>query len=159
MQEYEQSKIIIVEGRTDEEQVRHVMIDDVQIICTHGTFNIERFDHLVEAYQLDDRKVYLLLDIDESGLKLRKQLRQELPHAQDIHVPEEVGEVASTPLDILASVLKHEHIDVNTVFLIKRSRGFCEGNNNRTIRKRRLYTLYSYTVLWNMSSGKNDVNA
>jgi len=122
MQEYEQSKIIIVEGRTDEEQVRHVMTDDVQIICTHGTFSIERFDHLLEAYQLDDRKVYLLVDNDESGLKLRKQLRQELPHAQDIHVPEEFGEVASTPLDILASVLKHEHIDVNPVFLIKRSR-------------------------------------
>src|SRR5690625_5701075 len=118
MQEYEQSKIIIVEGRTDEEQVQRVMTDDVQIICTHGTFSIERFDNLLEAYQLDDREVYLLVDDDESGLKLRKQLRLELSNAKDIHVPEEFGYVSSTLLAVYASILKHEYIEVNPIFLI-----------------------------------------
>lgn len=123
MMEYEWSKILIVEGLTDKEQVHRVMTDDdIQILCTHGTFSIERFDHLLDVYQLDDREVFLLVDEDESGMKLRKQLRQELPHAIDIHVPEEFGEVASTPLEVLATVLKHEHIEVNSLFLINRSR-------------------------------------
>src|SRR5690625_6810183 len=102
MLEYEQNKIINVEGLTDKKQVQRVMTDDVQIICTHGTFSIERFDNLLEAYQLDDREVYLLVDEDESGLKLRKQLRQEIYHAKDIHVPEEFGENNSKLYEVLS---------------------------------------------------------
>lgn len=110
-------KIIIVEGLTDKKQIEKIIIDDVTIICTHGTLGVERFDELLETYDLDFRDVYILVDADEPGLKLRKQLRQELPHAKHIHVSEEYREVATTPENELAIALIGKNIKVKPLYL------------------------------------------
>ncbi|KKE79565.1 topoisomerase [Oceanobacillus caeni] len=112
-------KVIIVEGLTDKRQIEKVINDDVTIVCTNGTLGVERFDEMLEMYQLDDRDVFILVDEDRSGIKLRKQLARELPHADHIYVSSEYREVATTPEHILATTLVGKHFSVNPLFLIK----------------------------------------
>ncbi len=110
-------KVIIVEGQTDRKQLEKVILEEVDIICTHGTFSIERFDELLEAYQLDDREVYIFVDADESGVTLRKQLSQELPHAVHLYISDGYKEVAKTPEHILATELLKKHFDIDMRWL------------------------------------------
>lgn len=114
---YESEKIIIVEGITDKRHIEKIIMDDVAIICTHGTLGVERFDELLEAYDLDNKEVFILVDEDEAGLSLRKQLRQELPNAVHIHISEEFREVATTPPYWLAIALMDKLINVNPIYL------------------------------------------
>lgn len=117
MVNYESDTVIIVEGITDKQLVEKIITDQVIIICTHGTFGIERFDELLETYDLDNKKVFILVDEDKAGIELRKQLARELPHADHIYVSEEYGEVATTPADVLATAIVSKHIAVDPLFL------------------------------------------
>lgn len=110
-------KVIIVEGLTDKRQIEKIITDDAKIICTNGTLGVERFDELLEDYDLDNRDVYIFVDEDPSGIDLRKQLTRELPHAEHIHIASEYREVATTPVKILATALAAKHIAVNPLFL------------------------------------------
>lgn len=110
-------KVIIVEGRSDKRQLEKIIIEDVDIICTHGTFSIEKFDELLETYHLDEREVYIFVDSDASGMELRKQLKQELPHAEHIYVVEKFKEVARTPEHVLATQLLKKHIEIDIRWL------------------------------------------
>lgn len=118
METDEYGKVIIVEGLSDKKQIENIITDSVTILCTNGTFAVERFDELLETYRLDEQDVYILVDEDESGLKLRKKLRLELPHAVHIHVSSEFKEVATTPKHVLATVLAASHISVDPFYLI-----------------------------------------
>lgn len=118
MMTHDPEKVIIVEGLTDKKQVKRVITDDVEIICTNGTLGIERLDELLETYDLDNRDVYILVDEDDSGIKLRKQLARELPHAEHIHVSSEHREVAMTPVGLLATALAGKRIEIDPIFLI-----------------------------------------
>ncbi|HLR79897.1 MAG TPA: toprim domain-containing protein [Bacillota bacterium] len=111
-------KVVIVEGKTDKQQIEKIIAEPLTIICTHGTLGIEEFDELLETYDLDHQDVYICVDEDEPGLELRKQLTGELPHAKHIRVPSECKEVATTPLDVLAMSFKRQGIIVNLRFLV-----------------------------------------
>ncbi|MBR3118618.1 toprim domain-containing protein [Oceanobacillus profundus] len=111
-------KVIIVEGLTDKKQIEKVINDEVTIVCTNGTFGVERFDELLETYELDEKDVFILVDEDKSGMKLRKQLARELPHAEHIYISSEYREVAATPEKILASTLLSKHFSVHPIFLL-----------------------------------------
>lgn len=111
-------KIIIVEGLSDKKQIEKVMKENATIVCTNGTLGVERFDELLALYDLDNKEVYILIDEDESGIKLRKQLKQELPHAKDICIGKEYREVATTPLYVLATSLVSKGIAVDPVYLL-----------------------------------------
>lgn len=110
------NKIIIVEGLTDKKQIEKVVVEQINIICTHGTLGSEALDELVEKYDLYHQDVYLLTDQDDAGLKLRKQLTAELPHAKQIYISEEYREVATTPTEKLAITLASAHFKVNPVY-------------------------------------------
>lgn len=118
MSSHQSDRIIIVEGLTDKKRLEKVIEDQVTIICTNGTFDVERFDEMLETYQLDDKEVYIFVDEDKSGLKLRKQLSLELPHAEHIYVSSEYREVAATPERILAMLLLGKQIAVNPHYLV-----------------------------------------
>lgn len=109
--------VIIVEGITDKRLVEQIIEEKATILCTFGTFDLERFDELIESYQLDDQEVFILVDEDRAGIELRQQIAKELPHAEHIYVSEEYGEVANTPADVLAMTLLSKHIEVNPFFL------------------------------------------
>lgn len=111
-------KVIIVEGLSDKRHIKKVIREDVEIICTHGTFGVEKFDDMLNQYDLDHRDVYIFVDADESGEKLRKQLRQELPHAHHLYIPIEWVEVETTPENIIATELLKFNIDIHPIYLI-----------------------------------------
>lgn len=111
-------KVIIVEGLTDKRQIEKIIDDKVTIVCTNGTLGIGRFEELLDMYQLDDKDVFIFVDEDRSGIKLRKQLARELPHADHIYISSEYREVATTPEHILATTLVSKHFSVNPMFLM-----------------------------------------
>ncbi|TFJ91757.1 toprim domain-containing protein [Lentibacillus salicampi] len=115
---HDTEKVIIVEGLTDKKQISKVIAEDAEIVCTNGTLGVEKFDELLEDYDLDNRDVYILVDEDSSGIRLRHQLSRELPHAEQIYVSSDYREVAATPENILAANLAGKQIEVNPIFLV-----------------------------------------
>lgn len=113
----ELERIIIVEGLTDKRQVEKIITDEVTVICTNGTLGVERFDELLETYELDYKQVYIFVDEDKSGMQLRKQLTRELPHAKHIHTTTDYREVAETPAHTLAMALLRSDFNINPIFL------------------------------------------
>lgn len=108
-------KVIVVEGKSDKKKVQEIIKEPIEIICTHGTIGVQKLDELME--QLDDKDVYILVDSDDSGEKLRKQLQREFPRAKHLYVDRMYREVATTPNHQLAKILFNAHFDVNTGFL------------------------------------------
>ena len=108
-------KVIIVEGSTDRKQVQPILNESIQIICTNGTISMSKLDELVDV--LENKDVYILADADESGDKLRKQLRRELPNASHLYIDRTYREVANAPRYHLAQVLLAANIDVKVEYL------------------------------------------
>ncbi|MFB1051189.1 toprim domain-containing protein [Paraliobacillus sp. JSM ZJ581] len=114
----ESKRILIVEGLTDKIQIEKIVTDAITIICTNGTLGVEKMEQLINDFQLDDCDVFILVDEDEAGHKLRKQLTIELPHAQHIYIDKTYREVAATPEVELATALVSKHINVDPIYLI-----------------------------------------
>src|SRR5699024_12703121 len=96
-------------AKTDEFQIGPTLSADVTILSAQRTFAIERFDYLLDEYQLDEHDVYIFVDEDESGMELRRELRHELPQATHIYADPNFKEVAETPKDVLAQILLEHH--------------------------------------------------
>lgn len=111
----ELEKVIIVEGKSDKKKIEAIIREPIEIVCTNGTISISKLDELIE--QLSDKDVYILVDSDESGEKLRKQFRREFPQAEHIYIDRMYREVATAPSQHLATVLLSADIDVYTDFL------------------------------------------
>ncbi|SDY24935.1 toprim domain protein [Evansella caseinilytica] len=97
-------KVLIVEGANDRKRVTQVLDEPVQIICTNGTLNDEKLETLI--LPLEDNDVYVLVDADLAGERLRKQLKRELPHAVHLYTQKGYGQVEATPLEYLTEVLR-----------------------------------------------------
>jgi len=108
-------KVLIVEGKSDKKKVESIVKEPVEIICTNGTISITKLDELIDF--LEDKDVYILVDADESGEKLRKQFKREFPHAEHIYIDRMYREVATAPVHHLATVLLGANIDVHTHYL------------------------------------------
>ncbi|MFC4387122.1 toprim domain-containing protein [Gracilibacillus marinus] len=113
----EDVKLIIVEGKSDKDKVEKLINDHVEIVCTNGTIGIEKLEGLIETYDMENRDVYILVDEDKAGKKLRKQLSKELPHASHIYVDKAFREVAATPEAALATALISSHIMIHPDYL------------------------------------------
>jgi toprim domain protein len=108
-------KIIIVEGITDKKRLQQVLLEEVKFICTNGTLGIEKLEELVLPYQ--DEDVYVLVDADEAGNRMRSMLKRELPNAEHLYTRRMYGEVAATPLEHLARILQDAHFEVDEQYL------------------------------------------
>ncbi|WML45916.1 toprim domain-containing protein [Neobacillus sp. PS3-40] len=108
-------KVIIVEGTSDKKRIKNIIKEHVEIICTNGTIGITKLDELIDF--LEDKEVYILVDADESGEKLRKQLKRGLPQAKHLYIDKMYREVATAPEHHLATVLLGANIDVFTEYL------------------------------------------
>lgn len=97
-------KVIIVEGKTDRDQLLRILDEPVDIICTYGTISFDRLEELSE--ELIEKDVYVLVDADDAGEKLRRQLKQEIPHAEHLYITMLHREVAETPLNYLKRILR-----------------------------------------------------
>ena len=110
-------KVIIVEGSSDKKKVQAVLNEPVEIICTNGTIGVSKLDELIDS--LFDKDVYILVDADASGEKLRKQFKREFPEANHLYIDRMYREVATAPENHLATVLIGANIDVHTEYLEK----------------------------------------
>lgn len=109
--------VVIVEGLSDKKRIRQVIRDPVEIITTNGTIGTAKLDELVES--LEGKDIYILVDADKSGEKLRKQLKREFPLARHLYIDRKFKEVATAPLDHLAQLLLRSRIDVHSEYLQK----------------------------------------
>jgi toprim domain protein len=114
-------KVIIVEGKTDKERLSKILDEPVEIVCSYGTLSYEKIEELVSELDGADTEIYLLVDADDSGEKIRKGLNQELPNIHHLYTQRMYREVATTPLEVLTEILRHAHFavkeesgDVNT---------------------------------------------
>ncbi|MGD6804686.1 hypothetical protein FZC79_08595 [Rossellomorea vietnamensis] len=112
-------KVIIVEGTSDRKKVKEIVKEPVEIICTNGTISITKMDELVD--ELFARDVYILVDADDSGEKLRKLFKREFPEAEHLYIDRMYKEVAAAPEYHLASILIGANIDVHTEYLERRT--------------------------------------
>lgn len=108
-------KVIIVEGKSDKRKIETIIREPVEIVCTNGTISLSKMDELID--QLYDKEVYVLVDADDAGEKLRKQFRREFPQAEHIYIDRTYREVATAPSYHLANVLLGADIDVYTEYL------------------------------------------
>jgi toprim domain protein len=111
----ETGKVIIVEGRSDKKKIESIINEPVEIICTNGTISNEKLDELID--QLYHKEVFILVDADEAGEKLRRQFRRELPRAEHLYIDRMYREVAAAPKQHIAAVLLSANIDVHTDYL------------------------------------------
>ena len=77
-------KVIIVEGTSDRRKIESIIREPVEIVCTNGTIGLSKMDELVD--RIFDKEVYVLVDADDAGEKLRKQFRKEFPQAEHIYI-------------------------------------------------------------------------
>ena len=115
MNRLNQEKIIIVEGASDKKNVRMIVNEPLDILCTNGTISRAKLDDWIEI--LTDKDLYILVDADESGEKLRRQLKKEFPEAKHLHIDKMYREVATTPKHHLAEVLLRANIDIHSQYL------------------------------------------
>ncbi|MGG4492514.1 toprim domain-containing protein [Brevibacillus reuszeri] len=104
--------VIIVEGKTDKERLLRVLAEPITIICTYGSYSIEKGEQLAEKTQ-SASEIYLFTDEDYSGKKLRSHLMEDFPDAIHLHTQKMYGEVANTPLEVLAEILERAGFAVN----------------------------------------------
>ncbi|WP_421617008.1 toprim domain-containing protein [Brevibacillus sp. TJ4] len=98
-------RIIIVEGKTDRERLQRVLAEPVPIYCTYGSYSVEKAERLAELTE-EASELFLFMDEDESGKKLRRQMAEDFPDALHLYTQKAYGEVARTPLDVLADILE-----------------------------------------------------
>lgn len=106
-------KVIIVEGKTDREQLLKVIDEPVEILCSNGTLSYEKLEEWAEW--LEGSEIYIFVDADDPGNKLRKQLNQELPEVHHLYTHKMYRQIATTPVDVLAEILEHAHFTVKDI--------------------------------------------
>ncbi|MEI3611603.1 toprim domain-containing protein [Pseudogracilibacillus sp. SO30301A] len=111
-------KVIIVEGLSDKMHVQKIIKEEIDIVCTHGTFGVEKFDEMLDEFDLDNRDVYIFVDADEPGIRLRKQLTAELPNSIQMYIPDDYQQVELTPLDIIAHELVKHNFKIDPLYLM-----------------------------------------
>ncbi|GAX90277.1 hypothetical protein EFBL_1903 [Effusibacillus lacus] len=103
--------MIVVEGKKDKERLLEILDEPVEIICTYGTLSDEKIEELI--WPIQDEDVYILVDADDAGNKLRNQLKQELPNAKHLYTRRMYREVQNTPMEYLAEMLMNAHFLVD----------------------------------------------
>ena len=108
-------RVIIVEGGSDRKRIRTILNEPVEIICTNGTVSAYQLEELMQPYE--EREVYVFLDADLSGEKIRSLFKREHPTVFHLYTEKEYGEVETTPYRVLAQILHHAGFQIQSQFL------------------------------------------
>lgn len=95
---------IIVEGKNDRSKVRRLVNQEVSIYCTFGTLNSLKMESLRKQVRDDD--VYLFMDNDSSGKKIRGILRDLFPDAIQMYTRRGYAGVEGTPDEYIIAQLE-----------------------------------------------------
>lgn len=115
MRQSERKKIIIVQGLNDKLRLQRMITEPIQILCTNGTFNLNRFKTLLMKYDLHNQIVYIYVSDSSEGKHLRKQLTRHLPLARHVHIQSQ--DVTASQMNLLASELERHKLQINPVYL------------------------------------------
>jgi toprim domain protein len=96
--------VMIVEGKNDKSRLARVLSPQIPILCTFGTLNSERIESLRKA--AENRDVYLFLDNDASGRRIRAILADVFPDAEHIYTRRGYRGVEGTPEEYLIQQLE-----------------------------------------------------
>lgn len=103
------NQVIVVEGKSDKKRVKQVIDQPIEIICTNGTMGVDKLDEMIDT--LYDKQVYILVDSDDEGERIRKWFKRYLSESRHIRVDKQYCEVARCPKPYLSRVLeKHDFI-------------------------------------------------
>ncbi|HEY4391656.1 MAG TPA: toprim domain-containing protein [Paenibacillus sp.] len=95
---------IIVEGKNDRSKLRRLLQEEIHIHCTFGTLNNIKLETLRKQVGNDD--VYLFMDNDSSGKKIRAILRDTFPDAVQIYTRRGYAGVEGTPDEYVIAQLE-----------------------------------------------------
>ncbi len=95
---------IIVEGKNDRSKLRRLVNKEVIIYCTFGTLNSLKMEALQKQVRDDD--VYLFMDNDSSGKKIRGILRDLFPDAVQMYTRRGCAGVEGTPDEYIIAQLE-----------------------------------------------------
>ncbi|GIP29666.1 hypothetical protein J23TS9_47960 [Paenibacillus sp. J23TS9] len=98
------SIFIIVEGKNDRSKLRRLLQDEIRILCTFGTLNSIKLESLRK--EIKDEEVYLFMDNDSSGKRIRGLLRDAFPDAGHIYTRRGYPGVEGTPVEYLVAQLE-----------------------------------------------------
>lgn len=98
------SVTIIVEGKNDRSKLRRLLDPEVHILCTFGTLNSLKLESLRKQAKHED--VYLFMDNDSSGKKIRGMLRESFPDANHIYTRRGYAGVEGTPDEYIVAQLE-----------------------------------------------------
>lgn len=98
------SIIIIVEGKNDRSRLRRLLKPEVEILCTFGTLNTLKLETLRK--KAGHSEVYLYMDNDSSGKRIRGVLRDAFPDAGHIYTRRGYAGVEGTPDEYLIAQLE-----------------------------------------------------
>jgi len=110
-----EGKVLLVEGRSDKQRIMRLLAEPLEIICTNGTVSATRLEEILAPY--DHLDIYVFVDADKSGEKLRALIKREFPEAFHLYTDPTYREVATTPLKFLATILLGANIDVKSEFI------------------------------------------
>lgn len=105
---------LIVEGKNDRSRLRRLLTDSVDIMCTYGTLNTERIEKLRK--QVGEKPVYLFMDNDPSGKRIRGMLRDMFPDAVHLYTRRGYAGVEGTPEEYLIQQLEKAGLDEYIVY-------------------------------------------
>ena len=111
----QEEKVIIVEGNSDKKRLAPLLAEPIEIICTNGTISPYELEELLAPYE--GWELFVFVDADESGEKIRALFKREFPLAIHIYTEKVYKEVETTPYDVLVAALLEANIEVRTEFL------------------------------------------
>lgn len=109
-------KVLIVEGGSDRKRLQKVLAEPVEIICTNGTVSPYRIEEMLMPYE--ECELFVFLDADESGDKIRALFKREYPEATHLYTERAYRQVETTPYRVLAAILLSERFEVHPEFLL-----------------------------------------
>lgn len=96
--------VVIVEGKNDMNKLRGVLSSDIEILCTFGSLSSERM-YLLQK-KSGNKQVYLFMDNDVSGKKIRGMLRDLFPDSEQIYTRKGYAGVEGTPEEYIIQQLE-----------------------------------------------------
>ncbi|TJY39815.1 DNA primase [Cohnella pontilimi] len=105
---------IIVEGKNDKSRLTRVLSPEVPIHCTFGTLNTLKIESLRKT--IGDRHVFLFMDNDSSGKRIRGVLRDVFPDAEHIYTRRGYKGVEGTPEEYLIQQLEKAGLEEYIVY-------------------------------------------
>lgn len=106
--------IIIVEGKNDKARLARVLSPDIPIHCTFGTLNAARIEALRKL--AGNKHVYLFMDNDASGKRIRGMLADVFPEAEHIYTRKGYKGVEGTPEDYLIQQLEKAGLESYIIY-------------------------------------------